>query len=186
MKRSRGRHHRHGSTAFEHREHGPGVHRREGRRGKRFAGEELRLMVLGLLEADEPQHGYQLIRGFAERSGDAYRPSPGVLYPLLTLLQDMGLVEEAQGEGGNRRSYRLTESGRADLDANREALDALFARVAAMARTAARTDGGPVRRAIMNLRAAIHGRLGRDDADDALVFQAAAILDEAAQRIERL
>jgi hypothetical protein len=55
-----------------------------------------------------------------------------------------------------------------------------------MAETAERTDGGPVRRAMMNLRTATRARLGREDASDDMVFQAAAILDEAAQKIERL
>src|SRR5579863_9703476 len=96
--------------------HGPAG----GRRGKRFSGDELRLMVLSLLDG-EPQHGYQLIRGFAEKSGDAYAPSPGVLYPLLTLLADMGLVEEVESEaGGSRRSFALTDAGRAELEAQRE------------------------------------------------------------------
>ena len=156
-----------------------------GRRGKRFAGEELRLMVLGLLESGD-QHGYQLIRNFAEASGEAYAPSPGVLYPLLTLLQDMELIEEAADDGGKRRSFRLTDKGRIELDTNRDMLGHLQQRLAAMAETASRTDAGPVRRAMMNLRTAAKQRLTRDDASDELVFQAAAILDEAAQKIERL
>lgn len=156
-----------------------------GRRGKRFAGEELRLMVLALLEGED-RHGYQIIREFAERSGEAYSPSPGVLYPMLTLLADMELVEEVAAEAGNRRSFRLTGKGRAELDANREPAGALFARLGEMAETAARTDAGPVRRAMMNLRTAAKQRLSREDANEDLVFRAAAILDEAAQKIERL
>ena len=85
-----------------------------GRRGKRFSGDELRLMVLALL-AEGPQHGYQLIRAFTEKSGEAYAPSPGVLYPLLSLLADMGLAEEIAGPekagGGARRSFALTDAG---------------------------------------------------------------------------
>lgn len=155
-----------------------------GRRGKRFAGEELRLMVLGLLEAG-PQHGYQLIRTFAERSSDAYSPSPGVLYPLLTLLADMGLVEEAPGEG-SRRSYRLTEAGTAELDGKRAELAAAFARLAALGEDAGRADAAPVRRAMMNLRTAAIQRLTREGADAETAFAIAALLDEAAQKIERL
>lgn len=155
-----------------------------GRRGKRFAGEELRAMVLGLLEAG-PQHGYQLIRTFAERSGDAYSPSPGVLYPLLTLLADMGLVEEAPGEG-SRRSYRLTEAGKAELEAKRADLAAVFARLAALGEDAGRADAAPVRRAMMNLRTAAVQRLTREGADAETAFAIAALIDEAAQKIERL
>ncbi len=157
-----------------------------GRRGKRFAGEELRLMVLGLLAEEAPQHGYQLIRSFAAKSGDAYSPSPGVLYPLLTLLADMGLVEEVGGEGSARRSYGLTDAGRAEIEAKRAVIDAAFARLAAMADQASRTDAAPIKRAMMNLRTASVQRMTRGDADNETALAIAALLDEAAQKIERL
>lgn len=156
-----------------------------GRRGKRFAGEELRLMVLGLLESG-PQHGYQLIRQFSERSSEAYSPSPGVLYPLLTLLADMGLVEEVAGEGSSRRSYALTEAGTAEIEAKRAELDAAFARLEALGEKAGRADSAPLRRAMMNLRTAAIQRMTRDGTDSETAFAIAAILDEAAQKIERL
>ncbi|MFM5953269.1 MAG: PadR family transcriptional regulator [Novosphingobium sp.] len=157
-----------------------------GRRGKRFAGEELRLMVLGLLAEEAPQHGYQLIRAFTERSNEAYSPSPGVLYPLLTLLADMGLVEEAAGEGGTRRSYGLTDAGRAEVEAKKAEIEGAFARLSAMAEQAGRADAAPVRRAMMNLRTAAIQRMTREGTSDETAFALAAILDEAAQKIERL
>lgn len=157
-----------------------------GRRGKRFAGEELRLMVLGLLAERAPQHGYQLIRNFAQRSADAYRPSPGVLYPMLTLLADMGLVEELAGEGSARRSYQLTLAGRAELSAKAAELGGAFSRLAAMADQTNRTDAAPIRRAMMNLRTAAIQRMSQDGTDPETAFAIAAILDEAAQKIERI
>lgn len=156
-----------------------------GRRGKRFAGEELRLMVLGLLAETAPQHGYQLIRSFAEKSGDAYSPSPGVLYPLLTLLADMGLVEEAAGEGGSRRSYTLTEAGKAEVEAKQAEIAAAFARLAGMAEQADRADPAPIKRAMMNIRAAATQRIITEPSKET-AFAIAAILDDAAQKIERL
>jgi len=159
---------------------------RGGRRhGKRFAGEELRLLVLARL-AEGPMHGYQVIRALAEKSGEAYSPSPGVLYPLLTMLQDMELVAEAGDPGSSRRSFALTDVGRAELEAGNAMLEQAEARLAAMAENAARTDGGPVKRAMINLRTATMQRLDRADAPDTLVFDIAAILDAAAQQIERL
>lgn len=158
-----------------------------GRRGsKRFAGEELRLMVLGLLSESAPQHGYQLIRNFAQRSADAYSPSPGVLYPLLTLLADMGLVEELAGEGSARRSYQLTQSGRDEVAAKATEVGGAFSRLAAMADQTNRADAAPIRRAMMNLRTAAIQRISQDDADPETAFAIAAILDEAAQKIERI
>ena len=147
-------------------------------------------MVLSLLDG-EPQHGYQLIRGFAEKSGDAYAPSPGVLYPLLTLLADMGLVEEMAGEatnpgGGSRRNFALTDAGRAELAAQRGVADAAFQRLAEMAGETRRTDPAPVRRAMMNLRTAAVQRLVSGTGDSELSFRIAEILDEAARTIERL
>jgi DNA-binding PadR family transcriptional regulator len=161
------------------------------RRGKRFAGEELKAMVLALL-AEEPRHGYDLIRAFAARSGDAYQPSPGVLYPLLTLLDEMGLITAAEGEAGSKRSFTLTDAGRAEHEASRATADGAFARLAAMADEAGRGAGAaPIRRAMLNLRTAAVQRLGRNPGDnpadpDDLAFRVAAILDEAAQKIERL
>ena len=155
-----------------------------GRRGKRFSGDELRLMVLALL-AEGPQHGYQLIRAFTEKSGEAYAPSPGVLYPLLSLLADMGLAEEIEG-GGARRSFALTDAGKAEIKAKKAEIDAAFARLATMAEHASRTDAAPVRRAMMNLRTATVQRLIRDGSDTDLALKIAKLLDDAAQAIERL
>lgn len=159
---------------------GPG-----GRRGKRFDGEELRLLVLGLL-AEQPQHGYQLIRAFAETSGGAYQPSPGVLYPLLVMLDEMDLVAEEAQEGAKRRRYAITDAGRAELAGQAAQLSALRARLAAMAEVAGRSDGAPVRRAVHNLRSAVIERLEREGASDDLAFDVARIIDEATQKIERL
>jgi DNA-binding PadR family transcriptional regulator len=155
-----------------------------GRRGKRFSGDELRLMVLALL-AEGPQHGYQLIRAFTEKSGEAYAPSPGVLYPLLALLADMGLAEEIEGNGA-RRSFALTQAGKAEIEAKQAELEAAFARLAAMAEQATRTDAAPVRRAMMNLRTATMQRLVREGGDNELALKVAKLLDDAAQAIERL
>jgi len=157
-----------------------------GRRGKRFAGEELRLMVLGLLAEQAPQHGYQLIRSFAEKSGDAYSPSPGVLYPLVTLLADMDLIEEVTGAGRVRRTYSLTDAGQAEVAAKRTEIAAAFARLSAMAEEAGRADAAPVKRAMMNLRTAAIQRMTRGEIDAETAFAIAAIIDEAAQKVERL
>ena len=77
-----------------------------GRRGRKrmFESGEVRLVLLKLI-ADEPRHGYDLIRAIEDLTGGEYAPSPGVVYPTLTLLQDMGLIEEG-------RSWLWTEDGR--------------------------------------------------------------------------
>lgn len=156
-----------------------------GRRGKLYDGDELRLLVLALL-ADAPQHGYQIIRAFAERSGGAYQPSPGVLYPLLVMLSEMELVVEVDTAGGKRRLFAISDLGRAEIEGKGEQIEALFARLKALAAQAERTDGAPVRRAVHNLRAAVMERLGREGAGEDLPFEVARIIDEATQKIERL
>lgn len=84
--------------------------------GRKLSSADLQLVLLALLEK-QPAHGYELIRALEERSGGFYAPSPGVIYPALTYLDEIGrAVAEAEG---NRKLYRLTEDGRAFLDANR-------------------------------------------------------------------
>ena len=154
-----------------------------GRGGRRrvFEGGELRLVLLALLEA-QPRHGYDLIREIEERTGGAYAPSPGVVYPALTMLDEMGQVDEVKEEG-TRKRFALTEIGRAHLVERREQADALLARLGALGEARARTDRAPVGRAMANLHMTLRNALGAGGAarQDAIV----AILDDAARRIER-
>ncbi len=156
-----------------------------GRSGKRFSREELRAMVLALLDA-QPQHGYQLIRAFAEKSSEAYSPSPGVIYPLLGLLEDMGLIEKPRSEAGGRNLVMLNEAGKAEREDTRAVADSAFARLAAMAEESQRSGAGPVRRAMINLRNATIQRLQKGEASETLAFAIADLLDEAARKIERI
>ncbi len=157
---------------------------RGGGRGRRmFDGGELRLILLKLIE-ETPRHGYDLIREIEARSGGAYAPSPGVVYPTLTLLDDMGLIEGSAE--GTRKAYTITDAGRAELADKAAEIEALFARLAELGRMQERHSGGPVRRAMGNLRAVLQDRLGHSDVDPETLHAVAAILDEAAQKIERL
>ena len=166
-------------------EFGPG--RGEGGRGGRrrmFDGSELRLILLKLIE-ETPRHGYDLIREIEERTGGAYAPSPGVVYPTLTMLSDMGLIEEQQAEGA-KKVFGITTAGQAHLTEREEEVEALFARLADIGSMRARGSGGPVRRAMGNLKTALGERLGREDVEGDTLHQIAAIIDEAVQKIERL
>jgi DNA-binding PadR family transcriptional regulator len=161
-------------------EHGEG----RGRRRRVFDSGELQLVLLKLI-ADQPRHGYELIRAIEELTGGAYVPSPGVIYPTLTLLQDMGRIEEATA-AGPRKAFAVTADGTAELVAKKPEVEALFARLAELAAQRERTDGGPVRRAMGNLRTVLLDRLGRDGVQGETMHEVAAILDEAARKIERL
>jgi DNA-binding PadR family transcriptional regulator len=69
------------------------------------------------LLSDKPMHGYDLIRELEERSGGAWRPSPGSIYPTLQLLEDEGLVTGEEQDG--KRVYTITDAGRAELEERR-------------------------------------------------------------------
>jgi DNA-binding PadR family transcriptional regulator len=160
-----------------------GEHEGRGRR-RVFDSGELRLVLLKLI-ADQPRHGYDLIRAIEELTGGSYVPSPGVVYPTLTMLQDMGHIEEAKAEG-TRKAFAITAEGSTLLAEKKDEIEALFARLAELAAVRERTDGAPIRRAMGNLRAVLMHRLGRDDGNPDTLHDVAAILDEAAQKIERL
>jgi DNA-binding PadR family transcriptional regulator len=164
---------------------GPEGSGRRGRRGRRmFESGELRLVLLKLI-ADEPRHGYDLIRAIEDMTGGEYAPSPGVIYPTLTLLQDMGLIEEAPG-AGPRKAFQVTDEGRAHLAEREEEVEALFERLRDLAPREGSGAGPAIGRAVKNLMTALRHRIGRDGLDDELLHEIAAILDEAAQRIERV
>jgi DNA-binding PadR family transcriptional regulator len=143
-----------------------------GRRRRVFDAGELRLI------ADQPRHGYELIRAIEELTGGVYGPSPGVVYPTLTMLHEMAQIEEA-ASGGARKAFAITPEGTEHLASKRVEVDALFARLAELATARERSDGGPIKMVLIN-------RLERQDLPVETVHQAAALIDEAAQKIERL
>lgn len=165
---------------------GPGGRHGRGGRGdlaRFFAHGDLRLVILHLI-AEKPRHGYEIIKAIEERVAGAYSPSPGTVYPTLTLLEEMGLVTVSPGEG-TKRLHSITPEGEAHLDANRPSLEAILARMEAA--VAAKGDGPPppLVRAQHGLKLALQLRLDRGPLTD---DQAAAItkaLEEATAAIER-
>ena len=159
--------------------------RGRGRRSRRmFESGELRLVLLKLI-ADEPRHGYDLIRAIEELTGGEYAPSPGVVYPTLTLLQDMGQIEEAPSKGA-RKPFQVTDEGRAELEEKSEEIEGLFERLNDLKPNEGPSGGSPVWRAMRNLGVAIRNRLGHGDVTEETVHELAALIDEFAQRVERL
>lgn len=157
---------------------------RGGGRRRLFDNDALRLILLKLI-ADEARHGYELIRAIEALSGAAYAPSPGVVYPTLTLLSEMDLIVEEPSEGSRKR-FAITDAGRAQIEDRSEALEMAMERLSHLAKKAERTDGGPVRRAMHNLRFAVQQRLEKEGADNQTMFDVAALIDEAVAKIERL
>jgi len=154
---------------------------RGGRGGGRVFGPgELRLVLLALL-AKAPTNGYGLISEIEERFGGAYAPSPGAVYPTLSLLEESGQIRSIE-EAGQKRIYEVTGEGTAYLDDNRDTVDAVMTRMAVAARAMA--GGKPprsVHEAFHTLMAAVrfHSR-GWDKAE---VDRVRSIIETAARDI---
>jgi DNA-binding PadR family transcriptional regulator len=177
--------HHEGRSPYGHGHHGGwGRHGREGGRSRRFFDHgDLRLVILGLL-AQAPRHGYELIKASEDMTGGAYSPSPGVIYPTLTLLEEMGCLAVTTAEGG-RKLHEITAEGRAQLEANRAAVDALFAKMAQVRERSAEPYPPPVARAIANVFTALRLKLEQGPLDEAQVRAIAEALDTTAVTIER-
>jgi DNA-binding PadR family transcriptional regulator len=155
----------------------------EPREGRMFDSGDLKLVVLALL-AEKPRHGYEIIKELGERVGGGYSPSPGVVYPTLAMIEDMGYATVAQEQSG-RKLYTLTAEGGAFLAENKTEVDAIFARLD-NAEGARRGDFAPVFRAMENLRMAVRLRVRRHEAKATVIQAIADALDAAAKAIERL
>ncbi|HEY4253230.1 MAG TPA: PadR family transcriptional regulator [Roseomonas sp.] len=103
--------------------------------GRIFGPGDLRLVLLSLI-GDQPRHGYELIKAVEDLFGGAYSPSPGSVYPILTLLEELGQIRVAASEGA-RKLFEITEEGRQVLAENRTLLDALLSRMGIAARSMA-------------------------------------------------
>lgn len=159
-------------------------------RGRKFGADELQLILLVLLKA-QASYGYELIKRLDEKSGGFYKPSPGVIYPALTWLEDVGYVT-VQHEGSRKR-YALAEEGAQYLADNQSLADALFERLAAFARQmdsvnqAMREEHQPFIPQLMtminDLRMELHGH---HHSSEEVQRQAADILGEALQALKKL
>ncbi|WP_430869670.1 PadR family transcriptional regulator [Cupriavidus basilensis] len=101
------------------------------RRGRKFSSDDLQLMLLYLLE-EKPSHGYELIKALETRTNGFYKPSPGMIYPALTFLEELGYA--TVDTEGNKKRYQLAEPGRAHLEANRERLALMLNKITHVAR----------------------------------------------------
>jgi DNA-binding PadR family transcriptional regulator len=159
-----------------------GRHRRRDRK-RMFEGGELRLVLLKLI-GDEPRHGYQLIKAIEDMTGGDYAPSPGVVYPTLTMLEDMGFIAEMKSKE-SKKVFEATAEGRAHLDENADEVEELIAKLEGHGSSRRNGNAPPIGRAVGNLMNALSHRIGRDGINEELMHEIASILDEAAQRIER-
>ena len=119
-------------------------------RGRKFGADDLQLMLLSLLQ-EQPRHGYELIKELEARSNGFYTPSPGVVYPALTYLEELDYATVEIH--GNRKRYHVTEIGRGHLAAHQERVELLFAAL------------GHAARKMAWMKQAWRGAGGQEDAD---------------------
>ena len=174
--RDRGMHRGFGRGFGRH--HGHDHHRRGG--GRVFDHGDLRWVVLGLL-AEKPRYGYDIIKELEERVGGEYSPSPGVVYPTLTLLEEMGLATISE-QTGNRKLYTLTPEGLAQYETNKPLIEGIMARIGGERRGPPPT----VIRALENLMMAARLRLRDEPMTEEQARAIADALDRAAREIEEI
>jgi len=181
-------HHRHrfarGRFGYSSLGEGHRRHRGGGRhRGRIFDHGDLRLVMLRLI-ADAPRHGYEIIKEIEEKLGGSYSPSPGVVYPTLTLLEELGYATVTTSDG-TKKLYTITPEGSAHLTANKAAVDAIFERIAEVRSAHGDGPAPQIVRAMENLRLALRLRLAQGPLTDAQKHAVAAALDAAAVAVER-
>lgn len=158
--------------------------------GRMFAQGDLKLVVLALI-AEQPRHGYEIIKVIEEKTSGIYSPSPGIVYPTLTFLEESGYL--ASESEGSKKLYKITKEGEAYLKPNRDIVEAIMDRLSAFGRRAAKmrkafgldADNSRlpqvVDAAISNLRDAASKRLEADEEAETKIVE---ILMRAASEIK--
>lgn len=195
--RGRGRHGFGGGRGFG----GPGGGDDLRHAGRMLAQGDLRLIALRLIEG-QPRHGYDIIKALEERTSGVYSPSPGVVYPTLTFLEEAGYA--VSSSEGNKKVFSITDTGKAHLEENREMIDSVLDHLERFGRkmAAAREwfgwgddkDEGGWRRGqsekrdqLRALRHRLRAALGDiADAPEDKQIEAISILEDAAEAIEAL
>lgn len=157
---------------------------RRQRRGRMFATGELRLALLALI-AEQPSHGYELIKQIEEMTGGGYAPSPGAVYPTLQLLEDEGAIAEAEAEGA-KKPFAATDAGRAELDERKDEVDTLMRRLGRHAERAHTVRSPDLFRAMGNLANVLKNRAVSGKLDERTINEIVDMIDEMAKRIERI
>jgi DNA-binding PadR family transcriptional regulator len=162
------------------------------RAGRMLAQGDLRLIALALI-AQEPRHGYEIIKLVEEKTADWYSPSPGIVYPTLTYLEEAGYVTASTE--GSKKLYAITTEGRAYLETNRDLVEAVLGRLSALGermnrwrraergeRDSRRTLPPLVEAAFDHLRETVRKRLENDAEAEARLVE---ILAHAATELQR-
>ncbi len=160
-----------------------GRHHR-GRMGRVFEQGDLKYVVLRLLE-EKPRHGYEIIKDLEDRFGGAYSPSPGTVYPTLSMLEDLGYAKATQDDGG-RKVYAITPEGSAYLKEHSHTVDSIFDRIAHFMEGFLDTPMMDVNGAFRRVARSTYGMASRNVNDKTKLERIRDVLNRAAAELEQL
>jgi DNA-binding PadR family transcriptional regulator len=154
------------------------------RGGRMFEQGDLKYVILQLLE-EKPRHGYEIIKALEERFGGMYSPSAGTVYPTLTLLEDLGYAK-VNVEDGGKKTYSITDEGRAYLGQNRSAVDDIFDRIGEFGSAFLSDAMMDINRAFKDVGRATYRGAPRIFRDKDAIAKIRAALDRAAREIDEI
>jgi DNA-binding PadR family transcriptional regulator len=154
------------------------------RAGRVFEQGDLKYVILRLL-AEKPRHGYEIIKELEERFGGAYAPSPGTVYPTLTMLEDLGYARAMPEEGG-RKIYEITDEGRKHLEEHSATVDDIFERIAKFVEGFFDAPMSELKRSMAGLARATFYVASRSPNDRDRLAKISDVLKRAAAEIEKL
>jgi DNA-binding PadR family transcriptional regulator len=149
-----------------------------------FEQGDLKYVILRLLE-EKPRHGYEVIKELEDRFGGAYSPSPGTVYPTLTMLEDLGYARAGVEEGG-KKIYAITDEGRAYLKEHSETVDGIFERMARFVEGFLDEPMMEVNGAFRKVGRATYATASRHVRDAERLRKVREILERAVREIEEL
>src|SRR5690242_15712456 len=154
------------------------------RAGRVFEQGDLKYVILRLL-AEKHRHGYEIIKELEDRFGGSYAPSPGTVYPTLTMLEDLGYARAMPEESG-RKIYEITDQGRKHLEEHSATVDDIFERIAKFVEGFFDTPMADLKHAFASLGRATFYVASRSPSDRERLAKISEILKRAAAEIERL
>ncbi|HEU4990564.1 MAG TPA: PadR family transcriptional regulator [Gemmatimonadaceae bacterium] len=150
--------------------------------GRMFEQGDLKYVILQLID-EKPRHGYDIIKALEEKSQGAYSPSPGTVYPTLTMLEEMGYIRSTAEDGG-KKVYEITPEGKQYLQENSSTVESIFERISDAVEPFFSSSMGEVRGAMRHLaRSALGTAMKHADNKDVLA-RIAQVLERAATEID--
>ena len=154
------------------------------RGGRMFEHGDLKFVILSLLE-ERPRHGYDIIKAIEEKSGGVYQPSPGTVYPTLTLLEEMGFARALADDGG-KKVYTITDAGRQHLADHSGTVDDIFSRIARKGAGLTSDAMMDTNRAFKHVARATYSHATQRLEDHEFLRAIAKVLEDAARAIDEL